>query len=96
MRSSAARAKLFQPAQSAELDKQLPDGCKRLRLDDGLAIELYFGSAHRNGQGEVSPGVRISNTPQIPSMRRAYHPATGGSSSGTDRSLCFVHTESLT
>ena len=82
MRSGAARAKLFQSAQTAELDKQLPDGAKRLRLDDGLAIELYFGSAHSNGQGEVSPGVRITNTPP---MSRAYHPATGGSSSGTDR-----------
>lgn len=72
MRSSAARAKLLQPAQSAKLDEQLPDGCKRLRLDDGFAIELYFGSAHRNGQGEASPGVRISNTPDQPSLPPGY------------------------
>ena len=64
MRSSAARPKLFQSAQSAKLNEQLPHGAKRFRFDDGLAIELYFGSAHRNGQGEASPGVRISNTPR--------------------------------
>jgi len=49
MRSSAARAKLFQTAQTAELNEQLPDGPQRLRVDDGLTIELYFCSAHRNG-----------------------------------------------
>jgi hypothetical protein len=48
MRSSAARAKLFQTAQTAELNEQLPDGPQRLRVDDGLTIELYFCSAHRN------------------------------------------------
>ena len=72
MNPRAARAKLFQPAQSAELNEQLPDGSKRFRFDDGLAIELYFGSAHRNAQGEASPGVRISNTPDEPSVPPGY------------------------
>jgi hypothetical protein len=33
---------------------------------------LYFGSAHRNGQGETSPGVRITNTPDEPSLPPGY------------------------
>ena len=72
VRTSATRAKLLQPAQTAKFDEQLPDGSKRLRFDDGLAIELYFGSAHKNGQGEVSPGVRTSNTPDEPSLPPGY------------------------
>jgi ubiquinone/menaquinone biosynthesis C-methylase UbiE len=72
LRPRAARAKFFKPAQSAKLDEQLPDGSKRLSFDDCLAIELYFGSAHRNGQGEASPGVRITNTPDEPSLPPGY------------------------
>jgi len=98
VRLRAARAELFEPAQSAKLNEELPDGAKRLCLDDGLAIELYFGSAHRNGQGGIAQRA-ITKAPQIPPqnspMRRAYHPNIGGSSSGTDPSSYFVRAESF-
>ena len=42
--------------------------------------------------GVVRAKYRPACESQIPPMKRAYHPATSGTSSGTGQSLCFVHT----
>src|SRR6202030_3839404 len=64
VRLRAARSKLFHAARTAELGQELPDRSKSFGLDDGLAVELYFGSAHRNSQAKHRPGVRIPKNPR--------------------------------